>query len=99
MKFTHFILASTALAACIVLPFTASAQAAEVNSARVANVIGKATYAHNGGPFGTLTIGTKLGPGDVVKTAPASRVDLQIGKDVGVIGLTPNSTFAIDKLE
>src|SRR5688572_872433 len=63
---------------------------------RVTAIAGDVTYAHGGGSYAPIAIGTKLGKGDVVKTGPGSHVDIQTGDNTGQIQLAPQSTLGID---
>jgi hypothetical protein len=59
---------------------------------------GDVRYSANGGGFVPVPVGARLKKGDVIKTGPASHADLQFGHNVGIMQLTPNTTFAITEL-
>lgn len=76
-----------------------SAQNATPRSVRVNAIAGTASHSPGGGgAFVPLAAGAKLGKGDVIKTGPGSHVDLDMGKNVGVVQIAPNSTFSIDEV-
>lgn len=100
MKTSRLILASAALAACVIgLPTTATAQiGAGANEAFVTALAGNVSYAQNGGSFSALPVGVRLSKGDVIKTGAAAHCDIQIGNNVGNVQIAPNSTLAINDL-
>lgn len=73
------------------------AQTAAPRAIRVTAIGGTASYSHAGGAFMPLTVGAKLGKGDVIKSGQGSHVDLDMGKNVGVVQVAPNSNFSIDE--
>jgi hypothetical protein len=72
-----------------------SAQNAVKRTAHVSALAGKVVYSSGGGPFGPVAIGTKLEEGDEIKTAAGSHVDIDMGGNVGLVQVAPNSTFKI----
>lgn len=86
---------STALAALVVaFTFATNASAAD-NDILVTAVGGNVVYSTGGGAFVPLPVGTHLHRGDVIKTGPSSHADLEVGQSVGVIQITPETTFGI----
>lgn len=86
---------SAALAALIAaFTFSTSANGAE-NHVLVTAVGGNVTYSTGGGAFVPVPVGTHLHKGDVIKTGPSSHADLEVGHNVGVIQITPETTFGI----
>jgi hypothetical protein len=82
-----------------VLSLASSLQAqTQPSKAEVRSVKGTATYTVGGGPAQPLKVGTILPAGSVVKTGPASMVDLFLGNSAGVIRVTENTTLGLDKL-
>lgn len=73
------------------------AQNATPRTVRVSAMAGSASLSKAGGAYGPLAIGAKLDKGDVIKTGAGSHVDLDMGKNVGVVQIAPNSTFSIDE--
>jgi hypothetical protein len=59
---------------------------------------GSANYSTDGVTFLPLKTGAVLPPGSVIKTAPASTVDVFLGSSAGIIRIEENSTLALDKL-
>jgi hypothetical protein len=78
--------------------FGLHAQNASSRTVRVTGLAGSARYSHGGDAFVPLSLGTKLGKGDVIKTGGGSHVDLDMGGNVGVVQVAPNSTFSIDEV-
>lgn len=75
--------------------FSASAQDARVRKASVTALAGDARYSSGGGAFVPLPVGTKLNEGDVIKTGGGSHVDIDLGDNVGVVQVAPNSTLTV----
>lgn len=91
-----FVSKSAAFAACVaVFSMTAVAQNAVQNDVLVTAVAGNVTYSPGGGKFVPVPIGTKLRKGDVIKTSAGSHADLQVGDNVGIVQVTPRSTFGV----
>ena len=74
------------------------AQNATPRSVRVSAIGGSASHSRAGGAFVPLAAGAKLGKGDVIKTGAGSHVDLDMGSNVGLVQVAPNSTFSIDEV-
>src|SRR5688500_15482484 len=68
------------------------------SKAEVRAVKGDATYTVGGGATQPLKVTTTLPAGSVIKTGPASVVDLFLGNSAGVIRVTDNTTLGLDKL-
>lgn len=66
--------------------------------ARVNAIAGVASYSTKGGAFVPLAVGTKLHQGDSVKTGGGSHVDIDLGGNVGIVQVAPQSTFVLDKI-
>jgi hypothetical protein len=64
----------------------------------VTGIAGDVQYARGGGAFSTVSVGTKLGKGDVVKTGVGSHIDIDTGDNTGQIQLAPQSSIAIDEV-
>lgn len=81
--------------------FTLSASAqSRSREAMVTALAGDARYSAGGtGNFTPVAIGTKLHEGDVIKTGPASHVDLELGDNVGIVQVTPHTTFVLRTLK
>jgi len=77
--------------------FSAVAQTPE-RSGRVNAIAGDARYSSKGGPYQPLSVGQRLYSGDSIKTGAGSHVDLDVGANVGIVQVTPQSTFVLDKL-
>ncbi len=89
------------VASLTVLSFTAFFAAAQTPVERIAQVnalAGDARFSTKGGAFEPLAIGTKLRQGDTIKTGAGSHVDLDLGGNVGIVQVAPQSTFVLDKL-
>jgi hypothetical protein len=87
---------SAALAVCLVaLTLSASAQNAKPNDAVITAVSGSVKVSKNGGAFVPAPVGSVIQKGDVVKTGAGSHADIELGKNVGVMQLTPNTTLGI----
>jgi hypothetical protein len=86
------------VASAVLIAFSAAAQNAELNDVLVTALGGTVNYSKSGGAYVPLPVGTHLGKGDIIKTGPSAHADLQVGNNVGVIQVTPNSTFAISEL-
>src|SRR5687767_12766855 len=78
--------------------FSAVAQTPVDRIAQVNALAGDAKFSKKGGAFEPLAIGTKLHPGDTVKTGAGSHVDIDLGGNVGIVQVAPQSTFVIDKM-
>lgn len=92
--------AMAVVASLVVFAFPAAAQNenAAANDVLVTAVGGTVNYSKNGGAYVPLPVGTHLSKGDIIKTGPSAHADLQIGNNVGVVQVTPNSTFAISEV-
>lgn len=99
MKLSPALLFRTAALALVLGAFSYGnlAQGAD-NDAFVTAVGGNVQYSSGGGAFVALPVGARLKRGDVVKTGPSSHADLEIGNNVGIIQVTPESTLAISDL-
>jgi len=75
-----------------------NAQNATPRTVHVSGLAGTVSHSHAGGQFVPLASGAKLGKGDVIKTGPGSHVDLDMGRNVGMVQVAPNSTFSIDEV-
>jgi len=89
-------LASLAVVSIAVLPVAAQNPVERV--ARVNALAGVASYSSKGGAFMPLAIGTRLHQGDTVKTGTGSHVDIDLGGNVGIVQVAPQSTFVIDRI-
>jgi hypothetical protein len=86
---------SATLAALVVtLAFSTNVNAAE-NDVLVTAIGGNVTYSSGGGAFVPIAVGTHLHKGDVIKTGASSHADLEVGHNIGVIQVTPETTFGI----
>jgi hypothetical protein len=95
MKSSGVIFKSAALALLLgAFSFVSAANAAD-NDVLVTAIAGNASYSSGGGAFVPLNVGTHLRRGDVVKTGKSSHVDLELGHNLGVIQLTPETTFGV----
>src|SRR5262245_18434760 len=56
------------------------------------------TYSTAGESGKRLNAGAVLQAGTVIQTAPGAAVDLHLGKDGGLVRLTENTTFTLDKI-
>lgn len=84
-----------ALPAILAFVTTASAERA----ATVIGIAGNANYQAGGaGDLMPLSTSAKLHNNDVVKTGTRSHVDLNLGENLGVLRVAPNSNFTIKKL-
>jgi hypothetical protein len=99
MKFSSKIyfrtLASLALS---LVAATAMAQTTKDRIATVNALAGDARYSQKGGAYMPIAVGTKLREGDKVKTGVGSHVDIDIGGNVGIIQVAPQSELIIGKL-
>jgi hypothetical protein len=101
MKSTQSLAHTLALvvASVVALALAPSLQAqTQPGKAVVRAVKGTATYTVGGGPAEPLKVNTVLPTGSVIKTGPASAVDLFLGNSAGVIRITENTTLGLDKL-
>src|SRR4026208_1559576 len=86
-------------ASLTVLSFTAFLVVAQTPVERIAQVnalAGDARFSTKGGTFQPLALGTKLHQGDTIKTGAGSHVDLDLGGNVGIVQVAPQSTFVLD---
>jgi hypothetical protein len=61
---------------------------------------GDARYSAGGtGAFTPLALGTKLHEGDVIKTTAGSHVDIDLGNNVGLVQVAPNSTLGLQTMK
>lgn len=67
--------------------------------AEVRSLKGTVTSSTNGAPARPVKAGDVLPSGAVVKTGPASSVDLVLGPSAGALRLAENSTLNLDKLQ
>lgn len=88
------------LVTCVALSFVtaAGAQNEQEGKAIVRALLGTPEYSKAGAAFVPLKVNTILHAGDVVKTKEGDHVDLFLGKNNGVVQVTPNSTLLLDKL-
>jgi len=91
----RFLKVMASLAVTALLNSSALAQDAKMREASVVALAGDARYSAGGGAFVPLAVGTKLNEGDAIKTGAGSHVDLDLGGNVGVMQLAPNSTFTV----
>jgi hypothetical protein len=77
---------------------TSRAAEEPVRTPRVVGMVGRVQFSRETGVFAPLLNGTELRPGDVVRTAVASAVDLDLGSGPGIVRLTESSTLTLDKL-
>lgn len=75
--------------------FAAAGQDPKPRTAIVNSLSGVAKYSSAGGAFAPLVIGTKLHAGDTIQTEINSHVDLDLGGNVGLIQIAPQSTFVV----
>src|SRR5215216_4745234 len=88
----------TALAVFSLAALSAVAQTPVERIAQVNALAGDARFSTKGGAFEPLAIGTKLHQGDTIKTGAGSHVDIDLGANVGIVQVAPQSTFVLDKL-
>ena len=88
------------LVACAALTFVSAARAQNEQDGKaiVRALLGTPEYSKQGAAFIPLKVNTILHAGDVVKTKEGDHVDLFLGKNNGVVQVTPNSTLLLDKL-
>jgi hypothetical protein len=101
MKFSPGISFKALALLAIAAFFTASASAqTRSREASVLAIGGTASYSAGGsGNFTSLAIGTKLREGDVIKTGGGSHVDVDLGNNVGIVQIAPNSTVALKTMK
>lgn len=89
-----------ALAAVVFLLAVSPALAQQtVDRVAVINAIaGDVRYSSKDGAWVAAAIGIKLYAGDKVKTGAGSHADVDIGGNVGIIQVAPQSVFVIDKI-
>ncbi|HMJ92075.1 MAG TPA: FecR domain-containing protein [Candidatus Acidoferrum sp.] len=99
MKLSPALIFKSATLAVLLGSFALSsvAQAAE-NDVLVSAVAGDVKYSSGGGAFVPVPVGTHLRRGDVIKTGPSSHADLEVGHNVGVVQITPETTFGVGEL-
>lgn len=78
--------------------FSALAQKTVDRVARVNAIAGDARYSSKDGAWVPLAVGVKLYAGDKVKTSTGSHVDVDLGGNVGIVHVAPESVFTIDKI-
>ncbi len=100
MKLSSGILKALPLvAAALFVTVSAHAQT-QAREATVMALAGDARYSAGGSDsFKPVAIGTKLHEGDVVKTGGGSHLDLDMGNNVGVVQVAPNSTLALQTMK
>jgi hypothetical protein len=98
MKPTFSLKLIVSFAAFSLAVFTAAAQTPVDRIAQVNALAGDARFSTKGGAFEPLAISTKLHPGDTIKTGAGSHVDIDLGGNVGIVQVAPQSTFVLDKL-
>lgn len=88
------------IASVLTLTFLDQAHAQNVQQGKavVRAILGTPEYSKGGAAFVPLKVNTVLHAGDVIKTKKEDHVDLFMGKNNGVIQVTPNSTLLLDKL-
>ena len=67
-------------------------------SSLVNALAGEASFSTKGGSFVPLYMGTKLHQGDKVRTGAGSHVDIDLGGNVGIVQVAPQSLFTLDKI-
>jgi hypothetical protein len=91
------VMASLVVAAVMVAP--ASAQNTKSREAMVTALAGDARYSSGGGASAPVALGTRLHEGDVLTTTAGSHIDIDLGDNVGILQLAPNSTLALRTLK
>ena len=86
------------LAVLLLASVSHAAQNTEERVARVNALAGDVRYSTKGGAFQSASISTKLHQGDIVKTGAGSHVDIDLGGNVGIVQVAPQSTFILDKI-
>jgi hypothetical protein len=89
--------ATLAVVAALFFITIAQAQTPVQRKVLVKAIAGEARYSVGGGEFEILSPETRVGKGDVIKTAVNSHVDLDMGNNVGIIQVPENSTCTIDE--
>lgn len=87
--------------ASLVIALVAVSASAQTTVDRVAQfnaLAGDVRYSSKDGAWVPAAIGTKLYAGDKVKTGPGSHADIDLGGNVGVVQVAPQSIFVIDKI-
>ncbi len=80
--------------------FAAEPQAAPAGAyAEVSGVFGVATGQTNGIAEAPLHVGTRLGPGSIIRIAPGGAADIYLGSELGVIRLTQSTMVTIEQLQ
>ena len=93
-----FFLKATAAVAAVLFSIAATqAQAAVQRQVLVKAIAGEARFSKGGGEFQILSPQTRVGKGDIIKTAVGSHVDLDMGGNVGVIQIPEKTTLTIDE--
>ena len=85
-------------AAIMSLAIGAQAQVSKKGTAKVNGLRGSAQFSKDGSAWSPLKVGTVLSSGGVIKTGPASSVDLYLKDNGPVVRVTPDTTLALDKL-
>lgn len=89
----------TGLMAAIAAFMFATAVEAKDNYGTTRAVRGSANYSNDkGATWKKLTVGTRLNPNSVVRTAPASTVDVFLGDNGPVVRITEDTSLGFDKL-
>jgi hypothetical protein len=86
------------MASLAVVAFSSSSVLAQKGGPRTASVTalsGDVRYSKGGAAYVPLPTGAKLNEGDTIKTGPSSHVNVNLGGNVGVIQLAPNSTCVV----
>jgi hypothetical protein len=89
--------AAVAVAAALFSISAAQAQTPVHRKVLVKAIAGEARYSTGGGEFQILSPQTRVGKGDVIKTAAGSHVDLDMGSNVGVLQVPESTTLTIDE--
>ena len=66
--------------------------------ATVQSTQGKTEIRRSGGDWGTVQAGDPLVAGDELRTSPSAEMNLNLGKEAGILTLHPNSILRIDSL-
>ena len=99
MKLTSkFWLQALAAVALLLVAFPARAQKTADRVAVFNAVAGDVRYSTKDGAWVPASIGDKLTAGDKVKTGPGSHADIDLGGNVGIVQVAPQSLFVIEKI-
>lgn len=101
MKFSSGISIKAVALCAIAAFFTLSASAqTRAREAAIMALGGDVSYSAGGsGNFSAVAVGQKLREGDVIKTGAGSHVDLDLGNNVGIIQVAPNSTVGFKTMK